>query len=163
MNYDNAGQMEAYQKGEYRNILNATRYPISWNSFAPCWYGRKGRPVAGEGNATALVEQGKKISVKNAPSYFGTVAFEIVSDADNGKIAATWRCPLASAQVGAAAISPSESIADEERHRERHSLDGFDPARDLISLHGVKGTVKVESKLLRTGRIARGKFFQTVA
>ncbi|MCE9567985.1 MAG: hypothetical protein K8U57_38785 [Planctomycetes bacterium] len=37
----------------------------------------------------AWLEQGKKISVKNAPTHFGTVAYELVSDADNGKTSAT--------------------------------------------------------------------------
>lgn len=39
------------------------------------------------------LEQGKKISVKNAPTYFGTLAYEIVSDVDNGKINATIEMP----------------------------------------------------------------------
>ncbi len=41
----------------------------------------------------AWLEQGKKISVKNAPTHFGTVAYEIISDADNGKITATVEMP----------------------------------------------------------------------
>jgi hypothetical protein len=41
----------------------------------------------------AWLEQGKKISVKNSPTYFGTVAYEIVSDVDNGKITATVEMP----------------------------------------------------------------------
>jgi hypothetical protein len=41
----------------------------------------------------AWLEQGKKISVKNAPTYYGTVAYEIVSDVDNGKINATVEMP----------------------------------------------------------------------
>ena len=41
------------------------------------------------GTPQAWLEQGKKISVKNAPTHFGTVAYEIVSDVDNGKINAT--------------------------------------------------------------------------
>ena len=39
------------------------------------------------------LEQGKKISVKNAPTPFGTAAYEIVSDVDNGKITATVELP----------------------------------------------------------------------
>jgi hypothetical protein len=41
----------------------------------------------------AWLEQGKKISVKNAPTHFGVVAYEIVSDVDNGKITATVEMP----------------------------------------------------------------------
>jgi hypothetical protein len=39
------------------------------------------------------LEQGKKIAVKNAPTHFGTLAYEIVSDTDNGKINATVEMP----------------------------------------------------------------------
>jgi hypothetical protein len=41
----------------------------------------------------AWLEQGKKIEVKNAPTYFGTTAYEIVSDVDNGKITAIIEMP----------------------------------------------------------------------
>ena len=41
----------------------------------------------------AWLEQGKRISVKNAPTHYGTVGYEIVSDADNGKITATIGMP----------------------------------------------------------------------
>jgi len=39
------------------------------------------------------MEQGKKISVKNAPTHFGVVDFEITSDVDHGKITATVNIP----------------------------------------------------------------------
>jgi hypothetical protein len=42
----------------------------------------------GEG-AVGWLQQGKRIAVKNAPTYFGALAYEIGSDVDNGKIAAT--------------------------------------------------------------------------
>jgi len=39
------------------------------------------------------LEQGKTIAVRNAPTYFGTVAYEIVSHVDKGKITATVEMP----------------------------------------------------------------------
>jgi hypothetical protein len=39
------------------------------------------------------LEQDKKISVKNAPTHFGAVAYEIVSDVNHGKITATVEMP----------------------------------------------------------------------
>ena len=42
----------------------------------------------GEG-AVGWLQQGKRIAVKNAPTCFGALAYEIVSDVDNGKITAT--------------------------------------------------------------------------
>lgn len=41
----------------------------------------------------AWLEQGETISVKNAPTYFGTVDYEIVSAAAHGKITATVKMP----------------------------------------------------------------------
>jgi len=41
----------------------------------------------------AWLEPGRKIAVRNAPTYFGTAAYEIVSEADNGRITATVEIP----------------------------------------------------------------------
>ena len=45
----------------------------------------------------AWLEQGKKIAVTGAPTHFGTVDYQIVSDAANGRITATVRLPSRSA------------------------------------------------------------------
>ncbi len=41
----------------------------------------------------AWLEQGKKISVRSAPTFFGTASYEIVSDVDHGRINATVEMP----------------------------------------------------------------------
>ena len=41
----------------------------------------------------AWLEQGKKIAVENAPTHFGTLDYEIVSDVANGRIKATVQMP----------------------------------------------------------------------
>jgi hypothetical protein len=41
----------------------------------------------------AWLEQGKRIAVKNAPTHFGPVGYEIASDVDHGRIAATVKLP----------------------------------------------------------------------
>ncbi len=41
----------------------------------------------------AWLEQGKRISVTNAPTYFGTVDYEIISDVQHGKISAQVKIP----------------------------------------------------------------------
>jgi hypothetical protein len=41
----------------------------------------------------AWLEQGRKITVKNAPTCFGAMAYEVVSDADHGTITATVEIP----------------------------------------------------------------------
>jgi hypothetical protein len=93
------------------------------------------------------LEQGKKISVKNAPTYYGTVAYEIVSDVDNGKITATVEMPARKA--------PKEVVL-----RFRHpkaapikavTVNGkpwteFNPAKETITLKGLTGTVAVTAQ-----------------
>jgi hypothetical protein len=92
----------------------------------------------------AWLEQGKKISVKNSPTYFGTAAYEIVSDVDNGKISATVEMPARKA--------PKEVIL-----RFRHpksapiktvTVNGkpwteFNKNNETITLKGLTGTVAV--------------------
>lgn len=41
----------------------------------------------------AWLEQGKKIVVRNAPTYFGTLAYEIVSDVAHARITANIEIP----------------------------------------------------------------------
>ncbi|MFZ1935005.1 MAG: hypothetical protein WCB27_18380 [Thermoguttaceae bacterium] len=95
----------------------------------------------------AWLEQGKKICVKNAPTDFGTVAYEIVSDADHGKVAATVQMP---------ARNPPKTVLLRLRHPQGLPMKSvtvngndwtdFDPAKEVISLHGVTGTVAVQSQ-----------------
>ena len=47
----------------------------------------------GRGIPRVWLEQGKKLSVKNAPTHFGDVGFEIASDVDSGKITARVELP----------------------------------------------------------------------
>jgi hypothetical protein len=83
----------------------------------------------------AWLEQGKKSSVKNAPTHFGPVGYEIVSDADNGKITATVRLRFRHPKA-----LPMKSVTVNGR-----PWTDFDPDKEVISLHDVRGTVKVES------------------
>jgi hypothetical protein len=41
----------------------------------------------------AWLEQGQRIAVKNSPTHFGTVAYQIVSDVDHGTLGATVELP----------------------------------------------------------------------
>jgi hypothetical protein len=89
--------------------------------------------------------QGKRISVKHAPSWFGSVDYEIVSDVANGRIEAT-------------VLMPSRNLAKEVWLRVRHPRDSpmksvlvggkpwkdFDASREIVKLHGLKNVVKVE-------------------
>jgi hypothetical protein len=95
----------------------------------------------------AWLDQGKKIAVKNAPTYFGTLAYEIVSDVDTGKISATIQIPARKA--------PKEVIL-----RLRHpkaapikavTVNGqpstaFNTDKETIELKGLTGTVAVTAR-----------------
>ena len=93
------------------------------------------------------LEQGKKISIKNAPTHFGTLEYEIVSDTDHGKINAT-------------VIIPSRTQAKEIWLRLRHpkaapikgvTVNGkqwndFNKEKEYIILKGLSGTVAVTAQ-----------------
>jgi len=92
----------------------------------------------------AWLEQGKRIAVKNAPTHFGTVAYEIVSDADNGRISATLEMPLR---------SPAREVLLRLRHPKGAPIKSvtvngkewnqFDAAREVVRLANVGAKVAV--------------------
>jgi hypothetical protein len=90
------------------------------------------------------LEQGKQISVQNAPTYFGTLAYEITSDVDNGKISATVEIPNR---------NPIESVIVRFRHPQAKPIQsvmvnsqpwtGFDPDKETIELKDITGSTVV--------------------
>lgn len=92
----------------------------------------------------AWLEQGKKISVKNAPTYFGTLAYEIISDVDNGKITATIEIPNR---------NPAHSTILRFRHPKALPIKAvtvngrpwknFDPNKEVIKVTGLDGNLVV--------------------
>jgi hypothetical protein len=104
------------------------------------------------------LEQGKKISVKNAPTYYGTVAYEIVSDVDNGKISATIEMPIrlpAPDKGGQAGKAPKEVVL-RFRHPKSTPIKGvivngkpwtsYDKDKETITLKDLTGTVTVTAQ-----------------
>ena len=95
----------------------------------------------------AWLEQGKKISIKNAPTHFGTVGYEIVSDVDNGKINATVEMPTRKA--------PKEVVL-RFRHPKTAPIKTvtvnskpwteFNKEKETITLKGLTGTVAVTAQ-----------------
>nr|MCU0872794.1 hypothetical protein [Pirellulaceae bacterium] len=85
-----------------------------------------------------------RISVKNAPTYFGTVAYEIVSDVDHGKITAT--IEVAPRKAPAAVqlrfrhpkSAPLKSVTVNGK-----DWKAFDKDKETIELKGLTGTVSV--------------------
>lgn len=92
----------------------------------------------------AWLEQGKKIAVKNAPTCFGTLAYEIVSDVDHGTITATIEIPNR---------NPIKSVILRFRHPKASLIKGvtvngrpwrrFDPDKEVIKLTGLTGKAVV--------------------
>jgi hypothetical protein len=94
----------------------------------------------------AWLEQGKKISVKNAPTSFGTVGYEIVSDVEHGKITATIEMP---------SRNPPTAVRLRFRHPQALPIGsievdgkpwkGFDNAKELILLNDLSGRITVQA------------------
>ncbi|MFZ1936471.1 MAG: hypothetical protein WCB27_19505 [Thermoguttaceae bacterium] len=94
----------------------------------------------------AWLEAGKKISVSNAPTHFGTVSYEIVSAADQGTIAATIEMP---------SRNPPKTVLLRLRHPQALPIKSvtvngepwkdFEPAGEVLRLHDLSGSVKVEA------------------
>jgi len=94
----------------------------------------------------AWLEQGKKIAVKNAPTYFGPVACEIASDVDHGRITATLEMP---------SRNPPKTVLLRFRHPKAAPIQSvmvngkpwreFDQGKETVRLEGLKGTVSVQT------------------
>ena len=92
----------------------------------------------------AWLQAGQKILVKNAPTHFGVVAYEIVSHVDAGKIAAKVELPVRR--------SP-KSVLLRLRHPQAAPIrsvqvngeawTAFDPGLEAVQLAGLKGKVEI--------------------
>jgi hypothetical protein len=94
----------------------------------------------------AWLAQGQKVAVKDMPTRFGAVSYEIVSDVEHGKIAATVEVP---------ARTPAKTVLLRLRHPKAAPIKAvtvngrewkdFDATKEVIRLKDVTGTVKVEA------------------
>ncbi|MBP8129237.1 MAG: hypothetical protein KA184_06605 [Candidatus Hydrogenedentes bacterium] len=92
----------------------------------------------------AWLEQGKRILVRNAPTYFGPLSYETVSHVDNGEIAVSIEIP---------SRRPPDCVLLRVRHPRQKPIasvrvndrawNDFDRAREVVRLHDVHGTVNV--------------------
>lgn len=103
----------------------------------------------------AWLAQGKRIAAKNMPTHFGAVAYEIVSDADNGRIRATVKMPSRTMpkevllRLRHPAATPMAGVAVNGR-----AWKDFDPSREVIRLHDVGGSVSIEAAYAPRGKEA---------
>jgi hypothetical protein len=94
----------------------------------------------------AWLEQGKKIKFEGAPTHFGTVACQIVSSTDEGKIKATVGMPSRGGQTGVLLRFRHPSAAPIKRVTVNgQPWERFDRDREVIRLEGLTGTVTVEA------------------
>lgn len=90
------------------------------------------------------LEQGKKIAVKDAPTHFGVVAYEIVSDVDNDRIKATVEMPCRKApktvllRFRHPKAAPIESVTVNGK-----AWTDFDKGKEAIHLEGLGGKLEV--------------------
>jgi len=103
----------------------------------------------------AWLEQGKTISVKNAPTHFGTVACEIVSDVDHGKIGATVEMPARKApkevvlrfrHPKSAPIKNVTVNGPSTGSGQGKPWTEFNKDKETITLKGLTGTVAVTAQ-----------------
>jgi hypothetical protein len=92
----------------------------------------------------AWLKQGRRIKVSRAPTYFGELAYELVSDVAHGRITVTIEIPTR---------RPLDSVALRLRHPQaallaKVTVNGrpwsqFDPDQEVIRLTGLQGEVVV--------------------
>ena len=96
------------------------------------------------GTPRSWLAQGKKIAVRSAPTYFGNLAYEIISDVDNGRITATIELPTRRS---------IRCVFLRFRHPEAKRIKGvivngrpwkaFNPGNETIELRGLTGKAAI--------------------
>ena len=147
MGHGNPSQMAAFKKGEYKGYANGHALSYFMEQFRSLLVWEDGNVMwLAKATPRHWLEQGKKISVKNAPTHFGTVAYEIVSDVNNGKIVATVEMPSRKLPKNVLLrFRHPKSLPIKNVTVNGSSWADFDPVKEVISLHDVKGTVKLEA------------------
>jgi len=93
----------------------------------------------------AWLEQGKRISVRNAPTHFGMLAYEILSDVDNGKIMAKVELPSRHAP-GSVVLRLRHPRSARIQHVQVNGKPWkrFDRDQECIRLDGLAGVANVQ-------------------
>ena len=93
----------------------------------------------------AWLEQGKRIAVRNAPTHFGPVGYEIVSDVEHGRLVATVTLPSRNPprEVVLVLRHPASAAIAAVKVNGKDWTD-FDAARGWVRLRGLSGQARVE-------------------
>jgi hypothetical protein len=102
----------------------------------------------------AWLEPGKRIAVRNAPTHFGPVGYEIVSDAAPGRLTATVTLPSRNPPLVAVLVlrHPAAAPLAAVKVNGKHWTD-FDPAQGWIMLRGLSGQARIEVKWASPGKL----------
>jgi hypothetical protein len=138
---------EAWNLGNYADCNNPDNGTAGWfmENFRNLLVMEDGQSLwVARATPRVWLEHGKKVAVKNAPTYFGPLAYEIVSDVDNGKIAATIEVP---------SRNPPKSVVLRFRHPKAAPIKSvmvngqpwtrFNKDKEVIELMGLTGKVAV--------------------
>jgi hypothetical protein len=93
----------------------------------------------------AWLQQGKQITVKNAPTHFGNLDYEIVSDVDHGEISAVIRLPTRRPihevwlRLRHPTSAPMKSVTVNGK-----MWQDFDPSKEIVKLHGLTERLDVD-------------------
>jgi len=94
----------------------------------------------------AWLEPGKRIAVRNAPTYFGTAAYEITSDLDRGTITATIAIPSRKPpRTVLLRLRPPHPKPIQSVTVNGQPWDEFDPVKEVVRLPNLRGTARVEA------------------
>ncbi|MGZ7046408.1 MAG: hypothetical protein ACXVJK_08790, partial [Candidatus Aminicenantales bacterium] len=148
MNHADPGQVEAFEKGEFRKYRNGHALSYFMEQFRSLLVWEEGRALwLAKATPRHWLEQGKTISVKNAPTEFGPIAYEIASDADHGKITATVEMPSRrSAEAVWLRLRHPRSAPIRRVKINGQPWNNFNPAKEVIGLTGLKGALRVEAE-----------------
>ncbi len=141
---------EAWNLGNYTDCSNPDNGTAGWfmENFRNLLVMEDGQSLwVARATPRVWLEHGKKVAIKNAPTYFGTLAYEIVSDVDNGKITATIEIPNR---------NPPKSVIVRLRHPKAVPIKsvmvngqpwtGFNKDKEVIELMGLTGKVTVAAR-----------------
>jgi hypothetical protein len=139
---------EAWNLGNYTDCSNPDNGTAGWfmENFRNLLVMEDGQSLwLARATPRVWLEHGKRISVKNAPTYFGTVDFEITSNVDHGRITANLKMPSrhTARQVWLRLRHPKTTPIRGVTVNGQDYLD-FDPGREVVMLHDLMGNVSIE-------------------
>ena len=93
----------------------------------------------------AWLEQGKRIAVRNAPTHFGPISYEIASDVEHDRLVATVTLPSRNPPREVVLVLRHPALAAIAAVRVNgKEWNDFDATRGWITLHGLSGQARVE-------------------